>query len=83
MVNAFLRKFLPIVNFAIATAALGFQVFVLYPWHHQLEEDFKELQHQQETKLEEYHQLKMQTIKNIEDNLVKLTVNKEEKPPSK
>ncbi len=78
MVNPFIRKFIPLVNFIIAGAALGFQVFVLYPWHHQLEKEFHELRHQQETKLEEYHQLKMETMKNIEANLTKLSVTKTE-----
>lgn len=36
------RRF-SITNFLIATSALGFQVFVLYPWHHRLDEDFTEL----------------------------------------
>lgn len=30
-------------NFLIATTALGFQVGVLYPWHHELDAEFKEL----------------------------------------
>jgi len=30
-----------LTNFAIATSALGFQVFVLYPWHKQLDDDFE------------------------------------------
>jgi hypothetical protein len=76
MVNSFVRRFVPLINFVIATAALGFQVMVLYPWHHQLEKEFHILQHQQETKLEEYHQLKMQTMKNIEENLTKLNLTK-------
>jgi hypothetical protein len=76
MVNHFVQRFVPLVNFVIATAALGFQVLVLYPWHHQLEKEFHELQHQQEIKLEAYHQLKMQTMKNIEENLTKLSVTK-------
>lgn len=76
MVNPFLRKFVPLVNFVIASSALVFQVFVLYPWHHQLEKEFHELRQQQETKLEEYHQLKMETMKNIEQNLTKLSVAK-------
>jgi hypothetical protein len=79
MVNPTVRKLLPIVNFVIATAALGFQVSVLYPWHHQLELRFNEMQHQQENKLEEYHQLKMETIKSIEQNLNKLQSAKKEK----
>jgi hypothetical protein len=30
-----------LTNFAIATSALGFQVFVLYPWHKRLDDDFE------------------------------------------
>lgn len=36
------RRF-SITNFGIATSALMFQVFVLYPWHKQLDDDFAEL----------------------------------------
>jgi hypothetical protein len=36
------RRF-SLTNFVIATTALGFQVFVLYPWHKQLDDDFMEL----------------------------------------
>jgi hypothetical protein len=79
MVNPTVRKLLPIVNFMIATAALGFQVAVLYPWHHQLEKRFDQMEHQQENKLEEYHQLKMATIKNVEDNLNKLQTELQKK----
>jgi hypothetical protein len=32
-----------LVNFAVASSALAFQVFVLYPWHHQLDDEFKAL----------------------------------------
>jgi hypothetical protein len=32
-----------LTNFAIATSALGFQVFVLYPWHKQLDDDFENM----------------------------------------
>ncbi|OBT87718.1 hypothetical protein VE02_04082 [Pseudogymnoascus sp. 03VT05] len=32
-----------LTNFAIGTSALCFQIFVLYPWHQQLDDDFKEL----------------------------------------
>lgn len=77
MVNPTIRKIVPIINFLIATAALGFQVTVLYPWHHQLEGRFNEMQNQQETKLAEYHQLKMDLIKNIDENLNKLQVKKD------
>lgn len=36
------RRF-SVTNFLIATSALGFQVFVLYPWHSKLDDDFAEL----------------------------------------
>lgn len=36
------RRF-SLTNFFIATTALAFQVFVLYPWHQQLDEDFEKL----------------------------------------
>lgn len=39
----FARRF-SVTNFFIATSALGFQIFVLYPWHQVLDVDFKELQ---------------------------------------
>jgi hypothetical protein len=74
MVLPIIQKFLPIFNFVIASTALGFQVTVLYPWHNQLEKDFNGLQHQQETKLHEYHELKMRNIKNIESYLSKLNL---------
>ncbi|CEN61282.1 Putative Mitochondrial phosphate carrier protein [Aspergillus calidoustus] len=32
-----------LVNFAVASSALAFQVFVLYPWHNQLDHEFKAL----------------------------------------
>ena len=32
-----------LTNFVIASSALGFQVFVLYPWHHRLDADFEAL----------------------------------------
>ncbi len=74
MVPPIIQKILPVFNFVIASTALGFQVTVLYPWHNQLEKDFSGLQHQQETKLHEYHELRMQNIKNIETYLCKLNL---------
>ncbi|ORY16131.1 hypothetical protein BCR34DRAFT_138007 [Clohesyomyces aquaticus] len=32
-----------LTNFFVASSALGFQVFVLYPWHKKLDEGFEEL----------------------------------------
>lgn len=38
-----LTRLISLTNFGVASSALGFQVFVLYPWHEQLSEDFEEL----------------------------------------
>ncbi|KAF2271890.1 uncharacterized protein EI97DRAFT_387014 [Westerdykella ornata] len=32
-----------LTNFLVASSALGFQVFVLYPWHLRLDDDFEAL----------------------------------------
>jgi len=37
-------KWVPVVSVFIGLAALGFQVFVLFPWHIQLSSEFAELQ---------------------------------------
>ncbi|KAI1621521.1 hypothetical protein EDD37DRAFT_548952, partial [Exophiala viscosa] len=36
-------KGVSLTNFVIASSALCFQVFVLYPWHHQLDDEFKRM----------------------------------------
>ncbi|KAI0131387.1 mitochondrial phosphate carrier protein [Daldinia grandis] len=38
-----ITRFISLTNFAVASSALGFQVFVLYPWHIQLDNSFEEL----------------------------------------
>ncbi|KAI1485232.1 mitochondrial phosphate carrier protein [Biscogniauxia mediterranea] len=38
-----ITRLISLTNFAVASSALGFQVFVLYPWHNQLDESFEEL----------------------------------------
>ncbi|KAL4740492.1 hypothetical protein BDV11DRAFT_185323 [Aspergillus similis] len=35
-----------LVNFTVASSALAFQVFVLYPWHNQLDDEFKALKNE-------------------------------------
>ncbi|KAK2049095.1 hypothetical protein LY76DRAFT_268849 [Colletotrichum caudatum] len=39
----FITRAISITNFFVASSALGFQIFVLYPWHEQLSRDFDEL----------------------------------------
>ncbi|KAK6345963.1 hypothetical protein TWF730_010301 [Orbilia blumenaviensis] len=33
-------------NFFVASSALAFQVFVLYPWHKKLDDEFHQLKHE-------------------------------------
>ncbi|KAL2845280.1 hypothetical protein BJY01DRAFT_183284 [Aspergillus pseudoustus] len=41
--NMLITRGISLVNFAVASSALAFQVFVLYPWHNQLDHEFKDL----------------------------------------
>lgn len=38
-----LTRAISLTNFMVATSALGFQVFVLYPWHKELDTGFENL----------------------------------------
>lgn len=76
MVISIIEKFLPVLNFVITSTALGFQISVLHPWHHQLDQDLNGLQHHQEATLHEYEVVKMQNIKNIEEYLVKMNIDR-------
>jgi hypothetical protein len=61
-----------LTNFLIASSALGFQVFVLYPWHHKLENEFQDLkrdhleilQKSQAERLEEIRDIKKLLLSN-------------------
>lgn len=67
-----IRKVLPYINFGVAATALGFQYFVLYPWHKELDKDFQIMKQEQNMTLEEYHQKKLQRLEEIEKNFVRL-----------
>ncbi|KAI0126266.1 hypothetical protein BJ170DRAFT_582334 [Xylariales sp. AK1849] len=38
-----ITRIISLTNFVVASSALGFQVFVLYPWHKQLDDSFENL----------------------------------------
>ncbi|TQV91318.1 hypothetical protein IF1G_10199 [Cordyceps javanica] len=42
-ITMLITRGISLVNFAVASTALGFQVFVLYPWHKELDTAFEEL----------------------------------------
>lgn len=46
------RRF-SVTNFFIATSALAFQVFVLYPWHQRLDDDFEVLRKEHHSLVQE------------------------------
>ena len=66
--NFLFRRSVPIVSFLVGSAALSFQVFILYPWHNELASEFKkvkELKEQQDSRLEEYNVKKMDKVHEI------------------
>jgi len=59
-------------NFLIATSALGFQVFVLYPWHKKLEDDFAQMKQDHLEVLQRGEQVRMDELKVIKERLIEL-----------
>jgi len=50
----FWSRYLPIAGMVVGTSALIFQLTVLFPWHHELDADFKKLK-----AVKEHHDEKM------------------------
>lgn len=71
----FYSKYLPIISFVVGTSALIFQTTVLYPWHNELEQEFKRLKEQkeeQDKKLDDYKSKKMDKIHELEAKVNRL-----------
>jgi hypothetical protein len=51
-----------VTNFFVASSALAFQAFVLYPWHKQLDEDFEALKKENQRVLQALQNLSPQTL---------------------
>jgi len=68
------RRF-SVTNFLIATSALAFQVFVLYPWHNKLDEDFNELKQENLRLMQEMQNTRIQDLKEIKETFSKLRAN--------
>ncbi|KAF9350529.1 hypothetical protein BGX26_011312 [Mortierella sp. AD094] len=67
-------KAITMVNFVIGSAALSFQIGVLYPWHHQLDGDFKDLEKKHESHLQSFHEKKWKKLSEMDakmDTLLK------------
>jgi hypothetical protein len=69
------RRF-SITNFAIATSALCFQVFVLYPWHQKLDEGFERLKQDQLRMMSENEHTSVGELRAIKDLLSALQESK-------
>jgi hypothetical protein len=66
-----------LTNFVIASSAFCFQVFVLYPWHHQLDDEFKQLKADHLRLLQEGERNRLEELKSIREQLGLLTTKKE------
>jgi hypothetical protein len=62
------RRF-SITNFVIASSALAFQVFVLYPWHQKLDEDFETLKREHVKVLKDLREERESTLGEIRELL--------------
>ncbi|KIP11133.1 hypothetical protein PHLGIDRAFT_125032 [Phlebiopsis gigantea 11061_1 CR5-6] len=65
------RTWLPYLNFTVATSALGFQMGVLYPWHEELDHEFKKLKEEHKTLLQVYHEAKLKRLDELEQRVLK------------
>jgi hypothetical protein len=66
-----------LTNFIISSSALSFQVFVLYPWHEKLEQEFGELKAEHVRLLDEIHQKQNEELRGIKQHLELLATNKQ------
>ncbi|KAF8954997.1 hypothetical protein BDZ97DRAFT_1861980 [Flammula alnicola] len=70
-------KFLPYLNFTIATAALAFQTTVLYPWHHELDDAFQKMKEEQARMLREFHELKIKRLDELERKVIGVEIRQD------
>jgi hypothetical protein len=75
----FYTKALTFTNFTIATTALCFQVFALYPWHNKLDDEFKKLKEEHKQLLLQFHELKLSKLGEIDNKLSKILIEVETK----
>ncbi|KAK5135330.1 hypothetical protein LTR08_005434 [Meristemomyces frigidus] len=67
-----------LTNFIIASSALCFQIFVLYPWHKELDEGFGELRREHIRTLQEGQNQRAQDLMGIRKELELLRAEKDE-----
>jgi hypothetical protein len=65
-----------LTNFVIASSGLGFQVLVLYPWHKELDEGFRELRREHSKVLQQGQDQREKELSGIRRELEQLRVSK-------
>jgi hypothetical protein len=58
-----------LTNFVIGSSALCFQIFVLYPWHEKLDDEFTELKKEHARLLEETRERHRHELQGIREQL--------------
>lgn len=64
------RLWLPYLNFTVAISALGFQTGVLYPWHEELDKEFKILKQEHKDQLHLHQQVTLKKLEDLERRIV-------------
>jgi len=71
-VNMLIARRFSLTNFFIATTALGFQVFVLYPWHKRLDDDFQQLRSEAFKVLRDGEKARLKELLEIKEQITAL-----------
>jgi hypothetical protein len=58
-----------LTNFVIGSSALCFQIFVLYPWHEKLDDEFTELKKEHARLLEDTRERHRDELRGIREQL--------------
>lgn len=56
----------------MGASALTFQVSVLYPWHNELDKEFKNLKNNHIKTLDDYHNKKLLKLEQLEKRIIEL-----------
>ena len=65
----FITRGFSLTNFVIGSSALCFQIFVLYPWHEKLDEEFTELKKEHARLLQDTRENHRGELKGIREQL--------------
>lgn len=69
LLKMFITRGFSLTNFVIGSSALCFQIFVLYPWHEKLDEEFTQLRIEHARLLEDTRERHRDELKGIREQL--------------